>query len=147
VQQRRAYGYQRELQHKQELKRQHSEDFEELEANQRLRLNSYSVQGDHVYAVEADRAYTLAHSSAPEHCPAASSASQPPPRPVPILTPPIVPSQAHERTSAPGSHTGPAQDDKKDSAPKKPALACLFCRKRKIACGPPPPDHPDRTCK
>ncbi|KAG8735908.1 hypothetical protein FRC10_010020 [Ceratobasidium sp. 414] len=36
-------------------------------------------------------------------------------------------------------------ETKKDGppAPKKPALACLFCRKRKIACGP---DSSDRTC-
>ncbi|KZT04266.1 uncharacterized protein LAESUDRAFT_658075, partial [Laetiporus sulphureus 93-53] len=25
-------------------------------------------------------------------------------------------------------------------------LACLFCRKRKIACGSPPPGAKDRTC-
>ncbi|THH17247.1 hypothetical protein EW146_g3525 [Bondarzewia mesenterica] len=30
---------------------------------------------------------------------------------------------------------------------KKPALACLFCRERKIACGPPPPGSDDMTCK
>ncbi|KAF9049712.1 hypothetical protein BJ165DRAFT_1401584 [Panaeolus papilionaceus] len=29
---------------------------------------------------------------------------------------------------------------------KKPPLACLFCRGRKIACGPPLPGSPDRTC-
>ncbi|EIW79175.1 hypothetical protein CONPUDRAFT_74671 [Coniophora puteana RWD-64-598 SS2] len=29
---------------------------------------------------------------------------------------------------------------------KKQALACLFCRERKIACGRPPADSPDRTC-
>ncbi|TFY76113.1 hypothetical protein EWM64_g7898 [Hericium alpestre] len=33
-------------------------------------------------------------------------------------------------------------------APKKPQfMACFFCRSRKIACGHPPPDNPDRTCK
>src|ERR1700722_8174568 len=26
-------------------------------------------------------------------------------------------------------------------------LACLFCRARKIACGPPPTDCTDNTCK
>lgn len=30
---------------------------------------------------------------------------------------------------------------------KKPPLACLFCRGRKIACGPPPPDGDGKTCK
>ncbi|KAH9485366.1 hypothetical protein JR316_0002274 [Psilocybe cubensis] len=29
---------------------------------------------------------------------------------------------------------------------KKPPLACLFCRGRKIACGPPIPGSTDRTC-
>ncbi|KAI0325830.1 hypothetical protein GY45DRAFT_182734 [Cubamyces sp. BRFM 1775] len=29
---------------------------------------------------------------------------------------------------------------------KKPIMACLFCRERKIACGPPPPGAP-RRCK
>lgn len=30
---------------------------------------------------------------------------------------------------------------------KRPSLACHFCRGRKIACGPPPPEILDRTCK
>lgn len=30
---------------------------------------------------------------------------------------------------------------------KKQALACLFCRERKIACGRPDPDSEDQTCK
>ncbi|KAF5354748.1 hypothetical protein D9756_005250 [Leucocoprinus leucothites] len=29
---------------------------------------------------------------------------------------------------------------------KKPALACVFCRGRKIACGPPPKDGDGKTC-
>ncbi|TFK60871.1 hypothetical protein BDN72DRAFT_883421 [Pluteus cervinus] len=29
---------------------------------------------------------------------------------------------------------------------KKPPLACLFCRGRKIACGPPIPGSKDKTC-
>ncbi|KAI6001700.1 hypothetical protein F5J12DRAFT_684288, partial [Pisolithus orientalis] len=32
------------------------------------------------------------------------------------------------------------------SMDKKPALACLFCRGRKIACGPPPPGTKEKTC-
>ncbi|KIK92557.1 hypothetical protein PAXRUDRAFT_567209 [Paxillus rubicundulus Ve08.2h10] len=32
------------------------------------------------------------------------------------------------------------------SLDKKPALACLFCRGRKIACGPPIPGSKDKTC-
>ncbi|KAF6761166.1 hypothetical protein DFP72DRAFT_1062191 [Ephemerocybe angulata] len=31
-------------------------------------------------------------------------------------------------------------------ADKKPPLACLFCRGRKIACGPPAPDGDGKTC-
>ncbi|KAH7888961.1 hypothetical protein F5I97DRAFT_1935371 [Phlebopus sp. FC_14] len=34
----------------------------------------------------------------------------------------------------------------KRSMEKKPALACLFCRGRKIACGPPLPGSKDKTC-
>lgn len=34
----------------------------------------------------------------------------------------------------------------KESEKKKPIMACLFCRERKIACGPPPPGGPQR-CK
>ena len=30
---------------------------------------------------------------------------------------------------------------------KRPPLACLFCCGRKIACGPPLPGSPNRTCK
>lgn len=30
---------------------------------------------------------------------------------------------------------------------KKPIIACLFCRGRKIACGAPPPGSTDRTCE
>ncbi|KAF9810330.1 hypothetical protein IEO21_06989 [Rhodonia placenta] len=34
-----------------------------------------------------------------------------------------------------------------EDTPKKPlTLACFFCRKRKIACGSPPPGKIDRTC-
>src|SRR5215471_12178129 len=35
----------------------------------------------------------------------------------------------------------------KKNAEKKQALACLFCRERKIACGRPSLDNPDQTCK
>jgi hypothetical protein len=35
----------------------------------------------------------------------------------------------------------------KRPAEKKPPLACLFCRGRKIACGPPIPGSKDKTCK
>jgi hypothetical protein len=35
----------------------------------------------------------------------------------------------------------------KRSARRKPAIACLFCRERKIACGAPPVGSADTTCK
>ncbi|KAF8141715.1 hypothetical protein EV363DRAFT_31811 [Boletus edulis] len=35
---------------------------------------------------------------------------------------------------------------KKPGEQKKQALACLFCRERKIACGRPPAHSPDQTC-
>lgn len=49
--------------------------------------------------------------------------------------------------------TWPIPDDqvikgtKKPGEQKKQALACLFCRERKIACGRPPAHSPDQTCK
>ena len=47
----------------------------------------------------------------------------------------------HSRSPSPSApHT-------KRSMDKKPALACLFCRGRKIACGPPQPGSKDKTCK
>lgn len=43
-------------------------------------------------------------------------------------------------------------DDVKGPSPsapakKKPAMACLFCRERKICCGPPTADAADQRCK
>ena len=35
----------------------------------------------------------------------------------------------------------------KPEAKKKPAIACLFCRERKICCGPPTADDTDPRCK
>jgi hypothetical protein len=46
--------------------------------------------------------------------------------------------------SIPAPRSPPIVED----TPKKPlTLACFFCRKRKIACGSPPPGKTDRTCK
>lgn len=33
------------------------------------------------------------------------------------------------------------------SDPRKPSLACTFCRERKISCGRPPAANKDQTCK
>lgn len=35
----------------------------------------------------------------------------------------------------------------KEPVKKKPIMACLFCRERKIACGPPDPTSPEQRCK
>ncbi|KAJ3514643.1 hypothetical protein NLJ89_g2259 [Agrocybe chaxingu] len=65
-----------------------------------------------------------------------------------------------ERTTARGGSWGPAGSPTKQSRgsmrlsplpskrhlEKKPPLACLFCRGRKIACGPPLPGSVDKTC-
>ncbi|EPS96933.1 hypothetical protein FOMPIDRAFT_1089631, partial [Fomitopsis schrenkii] len=34
----------------------------------------------------------------------------------------------------------------KEPVKKKPIMACLFCRERKIACGPPDPASPEQRC-
>lgn len=67
------------------------------------------------------------------------------PVPVPVAIPPVVPSQAYDHPM-PIPLVPSLEPEKKDPPPKKPALACLFCRKRKIACGPPPPNSKDKTC-
>ena len=50
------------------------------------------------------------------------------------------------RSPSPPLRMSPAPHSKR-SQDKKPALACLFCRGRKIACGPPQPGSKDKTCK
>ncbi|KIJ18510.1 hypothetical protein PAXINDRAFT_8757 [Paxillus involutus ATCC 200175] len=50
------------------------------------------------------------------------------------------PSPRAQHRMSPISHSRRSLD-------KKPALACLFCRGRKIACGPPLPGSKDKTCK
>ncbi|CAL1710350.1 unnamed protein product [Somion occarium] len=42
---------------------------------------------------------------------------------------------------------GAVPPPKDQPAKKKPIMACLFCRERKICCGPPPPDSLNQTCK
>jgi len=53
----------------------------------------------------------------------------------------------HSRSPSPRSplRLSPAPHTRR-SLDKKPALACLFCRGRKIACGPPQPGSKDKTC-
>ncbi|CAE6374732.1 unnamed protein product [Rhizoctonia solani] len=127
VQQRQAASYQQELQAQQELKYQLSGHLEQFEVNHR-RQDSFPMEQDYSYS--------------PRHQRQNSSSSDHSHR---LLPAPVVPSQARERPQ-PFAQPSPDVEEKKETPPKKPALACLFCRKRKIACGPPPPDSPDRTC-
>ncbi|KAG6375585.1 hypothetical protein JVT61DRAFT_3150 [Boletus reticuloceps] len=53
----------------------------------------------------------------------------------------------HSRSPSPRSSLHMSPTHTKRSLDKKPALACLFCRGRKIACGPPEPGSKDKTCK
>ncbi|KAG7450666.1 uncharacterized protein BT62DRAFT_927938 [Guyanagaster necrorhizus] len=50
-------------------------------------------------------------------------------------------------TPPPFPRRPPAQSIARNNGDRKPPLACFFCRGRKIACGAPEPDNPDRTCK
>lgn len=58
------------------------------------------------------------------------------------LLPPSPPSSPSSSQESPVSAASSRQ-----APPKKPPIACLFCRGRKIACGQPPADSLDRTCK
>ncbi|CAE6413277.1 unnamed protein product [Rhizoctonia solani] len=135
VQQRQAASYQQELQAQQELKYQLSGQFEQFEANHR-RHDGFATDQDHHHQNH------LAHHRHTSSSVSSSSSEHHSHR---LVSAPIVPSQAHERAPTFAS-ASPEAEDKKDTPAKKPALACLFCRKRKIACGPPPPDSTDRTC-
>lgn len=53
-------------------------------------------------------------------------------------------SHRHRRSPSPILQMNPGLHAKRSD--KKPHLACLFCRGRKIACGPPPPGSKDKTC-
>lgn len=78
------------------------------------------------------------------------------PGPVPSSSPPSTASpvhQAHPSMSSPNqTRTNSANANtttmgNKRNPDKKPALACVFCRGRKIACGPPLKDGDGKTCK
>ena len=61
------------------------------------------------------------------------------------------PSSAGDRSDGEGVLESVVEDVKGPVHPppakKKPAMACLFCRERKICCGPPAPDSTDQRCK
>src|ERR1700722_354964 len=98
----------------------------------------------------------------PDHIPFHNhQLTQPPPPPPP--TPPPTTQYSYSLTynyteSSPPTPTTTNNDDPtitvtpdtnntNTNTTKKPPLACLFCRGRKIACGPPPSDCTDKSCK
>ena len=65
---------------------------------------------------------------------------------------PNVKLESQQQPSSPTPFPGSSQSvlkltTTKKVAEKKQALACLFCRERKIACGRPDADNEDQTCK
>ena len=44
-------------------------------------------------------------------------------------------------------NAGKTRSSRSVNEPRRPSLACTFCRERKIACGRPPTGSPDPTCK
>lgn len=70
------------------------------------------------------------------------------PQPVYAQTPYTTLQQQPQTFPEPISIPAPRSPPLVEDMPKKPlTLACFFCRKRKIACGSPPPGKKDRTCK
>lgn len=64
----------------------------------------------------------------------------------------LLPTPSSPLVSPPSYNVGASQSvikltSTKESTEKKQALACLFCRERKIACGRPDPESEDQTCK
>ncbi|EAU91636.2 hypothetical protein CC1G_09318 [Coprinopsis cinerea okayama7 len=57
------------------------------------------------------------------------------------------PIESEETASTTPSNTGTKSKPAKKNGDKKPPLACLFCRGRKIACGAPVPGGDENTCK
>ncbi|RPD75781.1 hypothetical protein L226DRAFT_388475 [Lentinus tigrinus ALCF2SS1-7] len=76
------------------------------------------------------------------------------PVPVPIVNPAPAPPPTMDGPTAGQAMfkldmavaNGEGGENGKEPEKKKPIMACLFCRERKIACGPPPPGGPMR-CK
>lgn len=65
----------------------------------------------------------------------------PPPPP-----PPVSSGHKVENTTTPSPTTKTTGKSRSVSEPRRPSLACTFCRERKIACGRPPTGSPDPTC-
>ncbi|TBU25774.1 hypothetical protein BD311DRAFT_727178 [Dichomitus squalens] len=71
--------------------------------------------------------------------PSASASTSAIPPPAPTMT--IAAGQAMFKLNM---ALGEGEGEGKEPEKKKPIMACLFCRERKIACGPPPPGGPQR---
>ncbi|KAF8799307.1 hypothetical protein BYT27DRAFT_7201894 [Phlegmacium glaucopus] len=65
------------------------------------------------------------------------------PQPTPSDYPVVVDTTAVPTTST----TTKTKSSRSINEPRRPSLACTFCRERKIACGRPPDGSPDPTCK
>ena len=63
------------------------------------------------------------------------------------MPPPPPPPDQVRLHAHPAMRLSPLPRNKHQPLDKKPPLACLFCRGRKIACGSPLPGSPDKTCK
>ena len=75
--------------------------------------------------------------------PQGAAAGQVIPQPLPMPDGPTAGQAMFKLNMAVGSEEGA---EGKEPEKKKPIMACLFCRERKIACGPPQPGGPQR-CK
>ncbi|TBU51261.1 hypothetical protein BD310DRAFT_982755 [Dichomitus squalens] len=73
--------------------------------------------------------------------PSASASTSAIPPPAPTMT--IAAGQAMFKLNM-ALGEGEGEGEGKEPEKKKPIMACLFCRERKIACGPPPPGGPQR---
>lgn len=95
--------------------------------------SSASPSGSHRHSRRQTRSHPyLPHSSVPKHA----------------IRPVGWPASGHRSPSprSASSRMSPSLPSKRQ-AEKKPPLACLFCRGRKIACGPPVAGSKDKTCK
>jgi hypothetical protein len=113
-----------------------------------LPYDPYSYSQFYSYPpVSPTYSYTLAYDHPPQlnHNPHSPITPVSPSPSVQFSPPPSQPQQLDSTSSSTSTTT---TDSPILVTPgKKPPLACLFCRGRKIACGPPPPGSTDKTCK
>lgn len=78
--------------------------------------------------------------------PGSSSVTHSPPRTPKLAASPSSKTR-NELSGRPGESVIKLDVDVPREPKKKPLMACLFCRERKIACGHPSPEDQDRRCK